>query len=109
MQDERFQTNEVLLEGEIITDFSYHHTMFGEDFYMSTMAVERLSYVVDEIPIVVSKQFIDTRFSYIGKVVSIRGQFRSFNEHQGKRKLKLFVFVKEFAVLQQILSQIIHY
>lgn len=92
--------NYVKLNGEVIGEFKFSHRFFGEGFYMIYIRIPRLSKVCDELPIMVSDRLIDTTRNLTGKQVQVIGQYRSYNMHKdGKNKLLLFVFAKEFLVL----------
>ena len=94
--DKMFENNQVSLVGEIISDFTYSHEVYGEGFYMVELSVNRLSNFVDYIPVMVSERLIDVTQDYRGAYVYINGQFRSFNRHEEhKNRLVLSVFARE--------------
>ena len=87
--------------GEIVSDFQYSHEVYGEGFYMMEVSVRRLSDFVDYIPVMVSERIIDVEADYIGQLVYISGQFRSFNRHEErKNRLVLSVFARELEILE---------
>lgn len=99
MTEKVFDNNQVNIAGEIISDFTYSHDVFGEGFYLVDVAVERLSNSFDVIPLMVSERLIDVTKDYKGKQVEVTGQFRSYNRHEGeKNKLVLSVFVREIQI-----------
>lgn len=99
MTDKVFDNNQVSIAGEVISDFTYSHDVFGEGFYLLEVAVSRLSNSFDIIPLMVSERLIDVTQDYKGKQVEVTGQFRSYNRHEGeKNKLVLSVFVREIQV-----------
>ena len=82
--------------GEIVSDFSFSHEIFGEGFYMVDVKVERLSDSNDMIPVMVSERLIDVTSDYRGQNIMVTGQFRSYNRHEeNKNRLVLSVFVRE--------------
>ena len=96
MADKMFENNQVSIIGEIVSDFQYSHEVYGEGFYMMEVSVRRLSDFVDYIPVMVSERIIDVEADYIGQLVYISGQFRSFNRHEErKNRLVLSVFARE--------------
>ena len=100
MADKMFENNQVSIIGEIVSDFQYSHEVYGEGFYMMEVSVRRLSDFVDYIPVMVSERIIDVEADYIGQLVYIRGQFRSFNRHEDrKNRLVLSVFARELEIL----------
>ena len=68
---------------------------------MMEVSVRRLSDFVDYIPVMVSERIIDVEADYIGQLVYISGQFRSFNRHEErKNRLVLSVFARELEILE---------
>ena len=51
MTDKVIENNQVTVMGEIVSDFSFSHEIFGEGFYLVDMKVKRLSESQDIIPI----------------------------------------------------------
>ena len=47
--DKVIENNQVTVMGEIVSDFSYSHEIFGEGFYMVDVRVQRLSESYDII------------------------------------------------------------
>ena len=87
-------SNQVNLIGSIMSSFIYSHTSYGEPFYSVTLSVKRDSGKVDLIPLLVSDRLIDVTKNYTGTYVYVRGEFRSYNQHdEDKSRLKLYVFV----------------
>lgn len=79
------ENNQVTLVGEIKTEFEFSHEVYGEKFYRFELSVERFSGTKDVLPVVVSERLIDVNQNYIGEMMEIQGQFRSFNKHEGNR------------------------
>lgn len=101
MTDKVFDNNQVSIAGEVISDFTYSHDVFGEGFYLLEVAVSRLSNSFDIIPLMVSERLIDVTQDYKGKQIEVTGQFRSYNRHEGeKNKLVLSVFVREIRICE---------
>ena len=96
MTDKVIENNQVVIMGEIVSDFSFSHEIFGEGFYMVDVKVERLSDSNDMIPVMVSERLIDVTSDYRGQNIMVTGQFRSYNRHEErKNKLVLSVFARE--------------
>ena len=103
MTDKVIENNQVRVMGEIVSDFSFSHEIFGEGFYMVDVRVERLSESVDVIPVMVSERLIDVTMDLKGYYVAINGQFRSYNRHEErKNKLVLSVFAREIEFVDEI-------
>ena len=101
MTDKMFENNQVSLTGEIVSDFTFSHEVYGEGFYTVEISVNRLSNFVDYIPVMVSERLIDVSGDYRGAYVYITGQFRSFNRHEEqKNRLVLSVFARELEILE---------
>ena len=96
------ESNKVIISGEIASGFNFSHETFGERFYVVNIKVQRLSDASDTIPVTVSDRLIDVSNDCIGKMVSVTGQFRSYNKHdEGKNRLVLSVFAREFEFLSE--------
>ncbi len=103
MTDKLFENNQVSMTGEIVSEFSYSHEVFGEGFYMVEIAVNRLSDYADYIPLMISERLIDTEQDYRGQLVHVTGQFRSYNRHEErKNRLMLSVFVREIEFPEEV-------
>ncbi len=103
MTDKLFENNQVTMMGEIVSEFQFSHEVFGEGFYMVELAVNRLSNYSDYIPLMISERLIDTEQDYIGQLIRVTGQFRSYNRHEEKKnRLVLSVFVRELEFLDEI-------
>lgn len=92
----KIDNNYVEVCGEVVSDFTFSHEVFGEGFYILDILVKRLSDSYDVIPLMISERLIDVNKDYRGVCVYVKGQFRSYNRHEeGKNRLILYVFVKE--------------
>ena len=100
MTEKTLNNNQVVVAGEIASEFTFSHEIFGEGFYMVDLMVSRLSDAYDVIPLMVSDRHFDVNESHIGEKVMARGQFRSYNKHEEtKNRLILSVFVREIEQL----------
>lgn len=103
MTDKVIENNQVTVMGEIVSDFSYSHEIFGEGFYMVDVKVLRLSESYDIIPVMVSERLIDVTADYSGMLISVNGQFRSYNRHEErKNRLVLSVFAREISFVEEM-------
>ncbi len=103
MTDKVIENNQVTVMGEIVSDFSFSHEIFGEGFYLVDMAVKRLSESYDVIPLMVSERLIDVNGDYKGMYVCVNGQFRSYNRHEErKNRLVLSVFAREIDFIEEL-------
>lgn len=102
MTDKVFDNNQVNIAGEVISDFTFSHDVFGEGFYILEVSVERLSNSYDIIPLMISERLIDVKQDCKGRYIEASGQFRSYNRHEGnKNRLVLSVFVREIKLPEE--------
>ncbi len=87
------------VSGTIEDEFIFSHIIYGEDFYLTTIKVPRLSGIYDYIKVMVSERLIDDCPCKVGDSVDICGQFRSYNSptEEGNR-LILTVFAKDISL-----------
>lgn len=98
-----FENNQVTIMGEIVSNFSYSHEIYGEGFYMVYVRCNRLSESCDIIPVTVSERLLDVTKDYQGKLVCVNGSFRSYNRHdEYKNRLVLSVFASEISFIDEI-------
>ena len=103
MTDKVIENNQVTIMGKIVSEFFYSHEIYGEGFYMVDVEVERLSDSTDLIPVMVSERLLDVNQDYTGQLISVSGQFRSYNRHEEKKnKLVLSVFAREIEFIDQV-------
>ena len=103
MADKVLENNQVSIVGEIVSEFTFSHEVYGEGFYTVDVAVSRLSNYADYIPLMVSERLVDTQQDYTGQLVRVSGQFRSYNRHEEKKnRLVLSVFVREWEFADEI-------
>lgn len=102
MLDKVIENNRVCIIGEIVSEFTFSHEVFGEGFYIANVSVNRLSDMVDVIPLMISERLIDVNKDYRGMKIEVAGQFRSYNRHEGtKNKLVLSIFVRELRFIEE--------
>ena len=105
MTDKVIENNQVTMMGEIASDFTFSHEIFGEGFYMVSVNVRRLSNSMDRIPLMISERLIDVSRDYTGEFIMASGQFRSYNRHEEhKNRLVLSLFVREVAFIEEELD-----
>ena len=99
MPDKVFTNNQVIISGEVVSEFVFSHEVYGEGFYILELSVPRLSDAYDIIPLMISERLIDTSKDYRGCYMYASGQFRSYNRHEEtKNRLVLSVFVRELTI-----------
>ena len=102
MLDKVIENNRVCIIGEIVSEFTFSHEVFGEGFYMVELSVNRLSEQADIIPLMVSERLVDVHKDYKGCTMEAVGQFRSYNRHEEKHnRLVLSAFARELKFLEE--------
>ena len=102
MTDKVIENNQVTVMGEVVSDFSFSHEIFGEGFYMVDVRCKRLSESYDIIPVMVSDRLLDVTADYMGELICVNGQFRSYNRHEERRnRLVLSVFAREVSFVEE--------
>ena len=102
MSEKMIENNRVSVIGEIVSEFTFSHEVFGEGFYLVDVAVKRLSGQADILPLMVSERLLDVRRDYSGDTMEAIGQFRSYNRHESIRnRLELSVFVREVRFMEE--------
>ncbi|MDR1209923.1 MAG: single-stranded DNA-binding protein [Clostridiales bacterium] len=98
------QNNNVInIIGRVASDFVFSHEVFSEGFYNFNAEVRRLSDNSDLLPITISDRLTAGLDIKPGQITSISGQIRSYNsyiESEGRNRLVLTIFAKEFAPLE---------
>lgn len=90
------KNNKVYVMGEIVSDATFSHEVYGEGFYEFFVRVMRLSGQADILPVTLSERLIRGGLLEKGKTLCALGQFRSYNKiENGKSRLMLTVFVRE--------------
>ena len=96
-----YNKNDAVVVGRIAQNLEYSHESHKEKFYFTKLETERTSGKIDTILIVISERVISPSTDIQGKIVGIRGQFRSFNNLDvdgEKRHLLLFLFANEIEI-----------
>lgn len=90
------KNNRVFLMGEIVSEATFSHEVYGEGFYELYVRVMRLSGQADVLPVTISERLIEGNDLKPGSTICALGQFRSYNKLEGGRsRLMLTVFVRE--------------
>lgn len=96
MAEKVLGNNQVNIYGEVVSDFTFSHEVYGEGFFIVYLSVKRLSQVYDRIPLMISERLIDVDKNYRGMFMEASGQFRSYNRHEeNHNRLVLSVFVRD--------------
>ncbi len=99
MESNNSQNNYIILSGQISSDFTYSHQVYGEAFYSFTLSSKRLSDVFDTLPVTISERLLTDIEARRGQFVTVTGQLRSYNSYSdGKTHLILTVFAKDISI-----------
>jgi len=91
--------NRIHLIGEIASECTFSHDVYGEGFYAFKLLVPRLSDASDLLPITISERIMEGSRFAPGELISLTGQIRSYNnyiEEEGRNRLVLTVFAKDY-------------
>lgn len=84
------------VSGVVFDELQFNHTIYGENFYIFTLQIPRLSGTDDKIKIMVSDRLLTEYTPSIGDSIEVCGQFRSYNSYEnGDNRLILTVFAKD--------------
>ena len=101
--DKMNENNKVTIMGEVVSEFTFSHEIYGEGFYLVDILVPRLSDSADQIPLMVSERLLDVKQDYRGEKIKVTGQFRSYNRHEErKNRLVLSVFAREVSFIDEM-------
>lgn len=102
MNAKALEMNHAVIVGEIVSGFTYNHELYEEKFFTVYVEVERTSGNKDVLPAVISERLINVNKDYIGQMVELTGQYRSYNRHSGdKSRLELYVFVLDINFIKE--------
>ena len=87
------ENNYTNLSGKIISEPEFNHEIYGEGFYIINVEVPRLSDTYDYIPVMFSERLLPLEILEEGKVITIEGQFRSYNNYSSDSNHKLMLLV----------------
>ena len=99
------ENNQVVISGEIASEFYFNHEHLGEKFYLVYVDVPRISGTIDRLPVMVSECLINTEENLKGCKANIYGNYRSYNKHDSdKNRLLLTVFALEIEIVEENLK-----
>ena len=93
--------NHCVLCGSLVELPAFSHENHGREFYRFLLDVPRLSGVCDQLPVVASREVLNTMELDGGSLLRVTGQLRSFNNRSGVgRKLILSVYADTIEVCE---------
>ena len=92
---ESLGNNQANVIGIVEDEKEFSHRVYGEDFYIFTLRVPRLSGMDDFLKIMASERLMEDSPCNVGDKIEVLGQFRSYNSiDETASKLVLTVFAK---------------
>ena len=102
MDTNYLENNYLTLVGKVTGEKRFSHEIYGERFYVFDLSIDRLSGNADIIPVTVSERLIKDEMLQEGKMLLVKGQFRSYNSYEnGRNRLILTVFTKDVIEVEQ--------
>ena len=87
--------NIIHLRGQICQSLQFGHELFGEQFYVTTLRVPRLSGAEDFLPITISERLLIDKPLTAGSMLCMEGQLRSYNKViEGAGRLLITAFAQ---------------
>lgn len=72
--------NSIHLRGHVCQPLQFGHELFGEQFFVTTLRVPRLSGAEDFLPVTLSERLLIDEPIAAGSVLCLDGQLRSYNK-----------------------------
>ena len=87
--------NSIHLRGHVCQPLQFGHELFGEQFFVTTLRVPRLSGAEDFLPITLSERLLIDEPIAAGSILCLDGQLRSYNkEVEGSGRLLITAFAQ---------------
>ena len=95
METTYFENNRATLAGEVCSELTFSHMIYGERFFLFQLRIPRLSENFDIVNITISERFFADVLPEEGDLLLVEGQFRSYNNFSNTgNRLILTVFAK---------------
>ncbi len=87
--------NSIHLRGHVCQPLQFGHELFGEQFFVTTLRVPRLSGAEDFLPITLSERLLIDEPIAAGNILCLDGQLRSYNKVvEGSGRLLITAFAQ---------------
>ena len=87
--------NSIHLRGHVCQPLQFGHELFGEQFFVTTLRVPRLSGAEDFLPITLSERLLIDEPIAAGSILCLDGQLRSYNKVvEGSGRLLITAFAQ---------------
>lgn len=95
LENTYFENNRAIIAGEVCSEPTFSHIIYGERFFLFKLRIPRLSENFDIVNVTVSERFFPEITPKPGNLLLIEGQFRSYNNFSDVgNRLILTVFAK---------------
>ena len=102
MMENYIANNRAEVIGNVLDEPAFSHEIYGEKFYLFTLAVPRLSGTADNVKVMISERLMQEVTIAEGVRVEVEGQFRSYNSYEnGDNRLILTVFAKDIRYAEE--------
>lgn len=93
--EDQLKSNRIRLVGTVHSELEYSHALYGENFYLFNLAVQRLSDKTDNIQVTASERIMEDIKLCPGTRIEVEGQLRSYNkQEESHNRLILTVFAQ---------------
>lgn len=100
------ETNKVHLKGKIAKSLTFSHEFFGEKFLETSLLCERMSGVVDILPIIFPERIGNLDLVQPDTCIDIQGRIKTYNKkEEGSIRNKLIINVYEIFLMTRWSSQ----
>ena len=83
---EKQDNNFVIIQGEFRSYVRFGHVFRDKTYYITEMAISRLSEYMDVIPVMANKTLFDTIKDYMGRMIEVRGQLQAYKTQSWDRR-----------------------
>lgn len=102
MMENYIANNHAEVIGSVLDEPVFSHEIYGEKFYLFTLAVPRLSGTADNVKVMISERLMQEITVTKDVRVEVEGQFRSYNSYEnGDNRLILTVFAKDIRYAEE--------
>lgn len=92
--EEQIRKNQVLVQGEVVSNFELLNEIQGEKFYTFKFSVKRESGLCDVLNVNISERKLD--IATLSNYLTIQGEVRTKNyEEDGRNRLSVYIFAKD--------------
>ena len=103
MDNTYFENNQAIIAGEVCSELTFSHMIYGERFFQFKLRIPRLSENYDIVNVTVSERFFSEIKPEYDDLLLVEGQFRSYNNFtEIGNRLILTVFAKNITRIEKL-------